>query len=929
MKLSELLAPDIPPQVRHRGQDYFQLQRVQQIQGGPGYISAKVQGTSIYDVEVDATTRGFDYDCTCPTGAEGEICKHVWATLLAGEAMGLIGGRQQATSDWQRRLDHMQEPPGPRRDPWPERRQIVYTIEPQASNAARALIVALYMRERKAKGEGWNQRKELRLDRKDIPSLPDASDREILSLIAGSSEYSPWSLGGLGVGARRSIGWPLNETVVPLLCATGRCFIVDQAGHEIPLAWDDGAPWAFELRLEAQGEQLTLWGVLRRGETEMQVTEPRLIVAGLVFMKGFAARLEPGAPFEWMTQLRQRGVIVAPASEADSMLARLLEDPATPPLRVPESLRFEVHTGTPSPILKVRNPRASATLQAEPLFDYGDFQISADLRQMVSFDAKHRRLMKRNAEAEAPLIRQLEEAGVRKLARNEGWSIAAKDLARGARTLISHGWKIEAEGRLFRTARSARSEVTSGVDWFELHGEIDYGGATASLPAILAAARKGEQIVELGDGSFGLLPEDWLARFGAIVDLGKTGGETIRFGKNQAVLLDALLASQPEVHSDEEFERARQRLRSFEGIQAAPQPEGFTGELRGYQREGVGWMRFLREFGFGGCLADDMGVGKTAQVLAMLEDRRALRAGETTSDEPRPDAASLVVVPRSLIFNWKAEAVKFAPKLRVVDHTGIARSFDDIAHADIVLTTYGTLRRDVVEMRNIEFDYVILDEAQAVRNASTDSAKAVRLLKARHRLALTGTPVENHLGDLWSLFEFLNPGMLGSGRAFEALAASTRGAGPEGARLLGQMLRPFILRRTKQQVARELPEKIGADNILRARARAAEDLQRGTGLLPRQSVAPDRHERYGPIEDPGAGSSPASASGCVPSRFDRPQARGRRQCKARSVNRSGHRNGRGRPQDPGVLAIHQPAGAGAGPAARRANSLRVSGWQDA
>lgn len=212
-------------------------------------------------------------------------------------------------------------------------------------------------------------------------------------------------------------------------------------------------------------------------------------------------------------------------------------------------------------------------------------------------------------------------------------------------------------------------------------------------------------------------------------------------------------------------------------------------------------MNFLRQFSFGGCLADDMGVGKTAQVLALLECRRE---SIVTNGERRP---SLVVVPKSLVFNWKLEAARFTPKLRVLDYTGLARTSDGFAEHDIVLTTYGTLRRDALVLKDVEFDYVILDEAQAVKNANTESAKAVRLLRGKNRLVLSGTPLENHLGELWTLFDFLNPGMLGTANAFKMVGGASRNPDEGSRRLLASALRPFILRRTKEQVARELPPK--------------------------------------------------------------------------------------------------------------------------
>jgi SNF2 family DNA or RNA helicase len=342
--------------------------------------------------------------------------------------------------------------------------------------------------------------------------------------------------------------------------------------------------------------------------------------------------------------------------------------------------------------------------------------------------------------------------------------------------------------------------VSSGIDWFELHGEVDFEGQRAPLPQLLAAVKRGDRMVPLSDGSVGILPEEWLRSFQLASALGDPDGDHFRFTRAQAGFLDALLAAEPEVTADAMFARARDALRSFDGIHPSDPPPGFVGRLREYQREGLGWLRFLQRFGFGGCLADDMGLGKTVMVLALLESRREEALG-------RP---SLVVVPRSIVYNWKQEASRFAPGLRLLDFTGagrrelLATAFGEV---DLVLTTYGTLRRDVLALKDVEFDYVVLDEAQSIKNAASDSAKASRLLRARHRLALSGTPIENHLGELWSLFEFLNPGMLGSARTFNRLAGARR-LDEEDRALLSSALRPFILRRTKERVARDLPQRV-------------------------------------------------------------------------------------------------------------------------
>ena len=368
--------------------------------------------------------------------------------------------------------------------------------------------------------------------------------------------------------------------------------------------------------------------------------------------------------------------------------------------------------------------------------------------------------------------------------------------------LLEAGWRVEAEGKLYRQSGEIHIEVTTGIDWFDLEGGVRFDDQVVSLPRLLQALKKGENSIQLDDGTFGMLPEDWLKKYGMLAGLGTVEDGQVRFSRMQAGLLDALLASMPEVSLDEAFRKAAKELRSFEGIKPVDPPARFTGTLREYQREGLGWLQFLERFGFGGCLADDMGLGKTVQVLALL-------AGRAKAKKRQEKLPTLIVVPRSLVFNWMQEAARFAPHLKVLDHTGLARgkTIEHFPEWDIVLTTYGTLRRDVLLFKDAKFDYCILDEAQIVKNAGTDQAKAVRLLQANHRLALSGTPIENHLGELWSLFEFLNPGMLGHASLFKLAGGAARNPEPETRAILAKGLRPFILRRTKQQVAKDLPEK--------------------------------------------------------------------------------------------------------------------------
>jgi superfamily II DNA or RNA helicase len=453
------------------------------------------------------------------------------------------------------------------------------------------------------------------------------------------------------------------------------------------------------------------------------------------------------------------------------------------------------------------------------------------------------RLIRRDHRAEREAFATLSSVGFRQAASSsvETLLLHQRQMPRAVADLIARGWVVSADQRVMRRPGAPTLSVASGIDWFELRGTVSYergDGARqdVSLPDILAAVRAGENMIVLGDGSVGLLPEQWLDEHGLLTALGKLQSDHLRFKSTQAALLDAMLRDNELVDVDEPFRQARERLRQFKGITPIDPHPTFRGTLRPYQREGLGWLAFLRWFGMGGILADDMGLGKTVQVLAMLQMRKLRDATASEQGEtPQPHAPSLIVAPRSLIFNWLDEAERFTPGLRAVAYSGggtdrdaLRQRFDDV---DIVVTSYGLLRRDIEPLREQRFDYVVLDEAQAIKNPNAQAAKAARLLQARHRLALTGTPVENHLGDLWSIFEFLNPGMLGSSTRFGDLVRATpsgdQGMQPQGnsnsnsggggngngharEQTMSQVaaaLRPFILRRTKKQVLAELPEK--------------------------------------------------------------------------------------------------------------------------
>ncbi len=823
-----MLSRQFPAPVRERGQRYFLEHRVRIRSGSAIKLEAEVRGSESYSVRLTCSENGLGMACECPFYFDRGPCKHIWAAILAADEQGYLSEATTAITQaravvkptvppaWKTQLNRIAlsaTPTQAEKIHWPDGMEIVYLVDIPKSRGTGTVVLTVGRREPR-KG-GWNTPRAYLIDASRVAKVPLAEDREILALLMGAGAYDPVGYSIVNERGSNTFSLPgvIAQSLLPRIVRTGRCFLPfgkDEADKPA-LQWDDGEPWRF--LIEVRGSATDGWrmeGGFRRGTDRMSIDA---VVAetrdGFLITRDRIAGLAEDGSFPWIGDFRNHGGIEIPEQEREEFFSGLLCSPALPALELPAQWSYEEVTVAPRKCLRIFQPRFSYKkdgLRAELSFEYEGRAVDEHAAVRGIYHAGSRRFLRRDAAAEEAAGAELLALGLR-FAKSDwsdeaGWRIVANRIARVVPELVKGGWQVFAEGRAYRQAGQFSVSVSSGVDWFELQGAAAFGETMVPLPQLLAALRRGESIVTLDDGSYGLLPEEWLRRLGVVAGMGETQGDSIRFRPSQAGVLDALLATMPAVDCDEAFRRVRQGLASFQTVGAAPQPEGFRGVLREYQREGLGWMHFLRQFSFGGCLADDMGVGKTAQVLALLETRRVLRAkGEI-------DAPSLAVVPKSLIFNWKQEVERFTPQIRVLDYTGIGRNRGDLSGCDLILTTYGTLRKDAVHFKDMVFDYVILDEAQAVKNAKTESAKAVRLLRGNYRLALSGTPVENHLGELWSLLEFLNPGMLGSFGAFQVVGGAMRNSGEDARKLLAHALRPFLLRRTKEQVAKELPAKI-------------------------------------------------------------------------------------------------------------------------
>ncbi len=372
---------------------------------------------------------------------------------------------------------------------------------------------------------------------------------------------------------------------------------------------------------------------------------------------------------------------------------------------------------------------------------------------------------------------------------------------------------------------TADLSIKKSNDWFDVKGTVKLGEFTIEFLKLRKHILADKREYELPDGSIAILPIEWFAKYKKLFALGENIDNSIRLKNFHFGLID----EKTEGIDTSSFKQIKEL---FEGKfkEVLPLPEKLNAKLRPYQLTGFNWMAQLSENGFGGCLADDMGLGKTLQALTLL-----LSASYTKVDEPikpqenelqqidlfnQPKSftykgkmapTSLIVMPTSLIYNWEDEIKKFTPKLKTTRYTGINRTKDiwDFKNFDVVLTTYGVIRNDYEILKEFPFHYLILDESQAIKNSSSKAYKAVIKLKAEHRMVITGTPIENSLTDLWSQMNFINPGLFGSFTFFknEFVTPIEKNSNNEPGERLQSLIHPFILRRTKNEVAKDLPTK--------------------------------------------------------------------------------------------------------------------------
>ncbi|MEQ8552681.1 MAG: DEAD/DEAH box helicase [Cyclobacteriaceae bacterium] len=444
-------------------------------------------------------------------------------------------------------------------------------------------------------------------------------------------------------------------------------------------------------------------------------------------------------------------------------------------------------------------------------FKYGTYTYKADKLKKVSVSVEkqaddyifHR--IKRDSNQEKDFIDTLTNTGL--LLKSSRSTLnkthAISWLNENLDTLKARGFEINQQGesmkKYFLGTTNIDLEISENIDWFDIKAIIRFGDYEVSFQDIRQFILNKQREFKLPNGEYAIIPDRWVEEYSDLFAFANQGESALTLNKMHVSLVKELKDSN---NARVAMTRKLERLLDFDTIENTDLPAKFNGTLRPYQQAGFNWLHFLNEYGFGGCLADDMGLGKTVQTLTLLQNEKEKDNGST----------SLLVMPTSLIYNWEMEAGKFTPDLKILNYTGTNRDKnpEKFARYDIVITSYGITRIDTELLKQFYFNYIILDESQAIKNPDSIISKSVRELRSRRKLILTGTPIENSTLDLWSQMSFVNPGLLGNQKFFktEYQIPIEKKRDEIRTRKLNALIKPFILRREKTQVAKDLPEKV-------------------------------------------------------------------------------------------------------------------------
>ncbi len=816
------------PVIRSRGNKYAKQGRVEICNLKDKEIEAKVYGTYTYKIFLsldDENPDSIRISCTCPFFKQGILCKHVWATIVtasksakeASKAKTKDKKKSQTSFSLDKFFELGSKGSEKKRYPWKDTQDFVlrYELRKRPFGGFHLSAFEQYVK----KNGRYGRIKKLSQRLASHPDLPNI-DKIILSFLKEADQRDDIMFHHFGLFKNYNEAYENLKlsnkdlgTIIPFLARTKRCIVVDEFDKVLadPLLEVDSekAKILFETKpYKTEGKYILSPQIVLGNNEILPCNEVFFIFSEPIYIIHNSTLYELAWPtsLELVNEITKKSPPILKKKELPELFERAVSNKMMEYIKLPHEFSPRIKKDiTPKPglILDFKDGKISGEL----FFHYDSLKIPWPHKDEEIFDKDEWTILRRNLDEEQRFLDRLLELGFKDTPVEGLLELDLEGADKKLNTLEREGFILEAtDGKPVKTGIVKGFNISSGMDWFDLKADIRFGDESVPLPRVIRAFQQGQKTIRLSSGGQGILPSKWLEKNKRLFELARIKGErgkepTVKFPTAHALLLEELISEAEEANVDDRFNAIRQRLKNFRGIRPLRAPQGFGTTLRPYQEEALGWFEFLKGLGLGGILAHDMGLGKTVQVLALLEREKQEGAR----------LPNLIVAPTSLVFNWQSEAERFAPKLRIIPYLGPHRKdiLKKLKDGECLLTTYGILRRDILKLKDMEFNYAILDESQYIKNPESQTAKASRLIRANHRLCLTGTPIENHLGELWSQMEFLNPGLLGpKDKYLERFAKPAAQGDREVLETLKQIVAPFILRRTKEEVAKELPDKI-------------------------------------------------------------------------------------------------------------------------
>jgi SNF2 family DNA or RNA helicase len=567
----------------------------------------------------------------------------------------------------------------------------------------------------------------------------------------------------------------------------------------------------FTFRAERNGELIVFKMTLLLDGEESDLN----LVGGFLLEKNGVLYLPHDTEALAIIDLFKNGPLSFPLSVKREVINKYLT-PWLQKYRVTISDKLNIQIENTIPQLRVMLSELNeSNLMLRPQFTYGDVVVDyGDDNHTVVESGDKIRIIQRNKEEEKKVYEYLRSfhSSFATQRNNQYYYLPFAEVMRKGwfitmlRKVQDQGYPVHGLNELkkFRyTTHIPQFNITAtaSIDWFDLKVTIQWGDQTVSLKEIRQAILNRQDTIMLEDGTLGHIPDEWISQYSLLLRTGSEENGTLKVSKMHYTLLEDILDKIDNNTVQQDIEARKRKLLQFDTIEKTPLSSHIKASLRPYQQSGFHWLQALDDLGWGGCLADDMGLGKTLQTISFLQFVK----------EKYPGSTQLVVCPTSLIFNWENELQKFCPTLKYYTHYGLQRELKKthFEEYDLVLTTYGVVRNDLEELTGFLWQYIILDESQAIKNPDARVTKAVQQLRAVNRVILSGTPVQNNTSDLFAQFSFLNPGLLGSREYFNREFATPidKEGSKEKTQYLKKLIHPFTLRRTKEQVAKDLPDK--------------------------------------------------------------------------------------------------------------------------